>query len=159
MSNERKARTLDQAITDGTGSMDTKPPRVRWVWAAYLALLAVLFVVGVYPYFIVSGQLFSHPFQVMQTAVDLLVLYGFFGFVVRRPIRSVALRVVFISVAAFLCVRAVVVLSVVGPIIFPWHGDTESFLSLTLLLSGAPLQLLNAFVLWQYATKSQHPAS
>ena len=158
MSNERNARTLDQAITDGTGSIDTKPPRVRWLWAAYLALLAVLFVVGVYPYFIVSGQLFSHPFQVMQTAVDLLVLYGFFGFVVRRPIRSVALRVVFLSVGAFLCVRAFVVLSLVGPIIFPWHGDTESFISLLLLISGGPLQLLNAFVLWQYATKSQHPA-
>jgi hypothetical protein len=118
-----------------------------------------MFVVGVYPYFIVSGALFSHPFQIFQTAVDLLVLYGFFGFVVRRPFRWIPLRVVFICVAAFLCARAVVVLSLVGPIIFPWHGDSESIISLTLLLSGGLLQLLNGFVLWQYATKSQHPAS
>ena len=130
--------------------MDTKPVRIRRLWAAYLALLAVLFVVGVYPYFIVSGQLFSHPFQVMQTAVDLLVLYGFFGFVVRRPIRQVALRLAFIIVGAFLCVRVVVVLYNVGPIVFPWHGDAESFVS---LLLGAPLVLLPAaLALWQYAT-------
>ena len=150
MSNERSARTLDQAITDGTGSMDTKPPRVRWLWAAYLALLAVLFVGGVYPYFTMSGP--PRPFLVFQTAVDLLVMYGLFGFVVRRPIRQVALRLAFIIVGAFLCVRVVVVLYNVGPIVFPWHGDAESFVSLTLLL-GAPLVLLPAaLALWQYAT-------
>src|SRR5262249_42869914 len=146
------SRRLDQAFTDGTRSMDTKPLRVRWLWAAYLALLAVMSIVGVYPYVTISGP--PHPFQVIQVAVDLLVLYGLFGFVVRRPIRRVAFRVVFVIVAAFLCVRSVVVLSLVGPIVFPWYGDVESFVSLTLLL-GVPLQLLNAFALGQYATKSQ----
>jgi len=47
-----------------------------------------------------------------------------------------------------------VVLYFVGPILLPWRGDTESFISLTLLLS-VPLLLLAAFALWQYATKSR----
>jgi len=124
---------------------------IRGFWAAYLALYAALFIAGVYPY-LLSGP--PHPFQVFQTAVDLSVMYGLFGFVVRKPIRHVALRVFFIIVAAVLCVRAVVVLYFVGPILLPWRGDTESFISLTLLLS-VPLLLLGASALWQYATKSR----
>jgi hypothetical protein len=142
---------MTNPLIDGTDSVDIKPVRIRWYWGAYLGLLIVMFVVGVYPYFVVTGP--PHAFRVAQTVVDLLVLYGLFGFVVRKPIRRRALRVVFIIVAALLCVRALVVLFVVGPILFPWIGDTESFVTLLILL-GTPLLLLNAFVLWQYATKS-----
>jgi hypothetical protein len=124
---------------------------IRGFWAAYLALYAALFIAGVYPYLSLSGP--PNPFQIFQTAVDLSVMYGLFGFVMRKPIRHVALRVFFIIVVAVLCVRAVVVLYFVGPILLPWRGDTESFISLTLLLS-VPLLLLAAFALWQYATKS-----
>jgi len=50
-----------------------------------------------------------------------------------------------------------VALSLIDPIVFPWRGDTGTFVSPILLLS-APSQFLNAFFLWQYATKSQHLA-
>ena len=135
------------------GAMDTKPVRIRWFWAAYLALLAVFFVWGIYPY-LANPRLTMgggpRPFQVFQTVVDLLVMYGLFGFVLRRPIRQIALRVVFIIVAAFLCVRV----GVIFYIFDPWRGDAESFNSIALLLV-APLTLLPAaFALWQYATKS-----
>jgi hypothetical protein len=132
-------------------SMAANTARVRRFWAAYLALCAAFFIVGVYPYLTVSGP--PHPFQMVQVAVDLLAMYGLFGFVVRKPIRHIALRAFFIIVAAVLCVRAVVVLYVVGPILLPWRADIESFISLTLLL-GVPLQLLTAFALWRYATDS-----
>jgi hypothetical protein len=134
--------------------MGTKTVRIRRLWAAYLAVYAVLVGVGVYPY-LTNPRLTMggppRPFQVMQTAVDILVMYGLFGLVVRRSIRQVALRVALIIVAAFLCVRVVVVLYVLGPFvptIFPWRGDAESFISITLLL-GVPLQLPAAFALWQ----------
>lgn len=134
--------------------MHTNVAEIRRFWAAYLALYAVLFVVGVYPYLTMGG--WPHPFQVIHTAVDLLAMYGLFGFVVRKPKRHVVLRVLFVIVALVMCVRAVAVLYVVGPILLPWVGDRESFVSLILLL-GVPFQLLGAFALWQYATKSQHP--
>src|SRR5262245_17378601 len=126
-------------------------PTNSQVLAAYLVLCAVLFVVGIYPYLTFSGP--PHPFQMVQVAVDLLVMYGLFGFVVQKPIRYIALRALFIMVVAILCVRAVVVLYLVGPILLPWRGDRESFVSLLVLL-GVPLQLLTAFALWQYASGS-----
>jgi hypothetical protein len=129
--------------------MPANTARIRKFWAAYLVLCAAFFVVGIYPYLTFSGP--PHPFQMAQVAVDLLVMYGLFGFVVQKPIRYIALRALFIIVVAVLCVRAVVVLYLVGPMLLPWHGDTESFVSLTLLL-GVPLQLLAAFALWQYAS-------
>src|SRR5262245_27055749 len=132
-------------------SMAVNTARVRGFWAAYLALYAAFFIAGVYPYLAVTGP--PHPFQLVQVAVDLLVMYGLFGFVLRKPIRHIALRAVFIIVAAVLCVRVVMVLYVVGPILLPWRGDIESFISLTLLL-GVPLQLFAAFALWRYATDS-----
>src|SRR5262245_40668389 len=130
-------------------SMPAKTARIRGFWAAYLALYVTLFLVGVYPYLTLSGP--PHPFRMVQVAVDLLAMYGLFGFVVQKPLRHIALRALVIVVVAVLCVRAIVVLHVVGPILLPWRGDTESFVSLTLLL-GAPLQLLAAFALWQYAS-------
>jgi hypothetical protein len=133
----------------GIASMPANTPRVRGFWAAYLALYAALFIMGVYPYLTLWGP--PNPFQMAQTAVDLVVMYGLFGFVVQKPIRHIALRALFIIMVVVLCVRAVVVLYVVGPILFPWHGDKESFVSLTLLL-GVPFQLLAVFALWQYAS-------
>jgi hypothetical protein len=131
--------------------MQAKLAGIRGFWAAYLALYAALFIGGLYPYLTVSGP--PNPFQFIQTAVDLSVMYGLFCLVVRKPIQHVALRVFFIIVVAVLCMRAVVVFSLVGPILLPWRGDTESFVSLILLL-GMSLQLLAAFALWKYATKS-----
>ena len=135
------------------GAMDSKPVRIRWFWAAYLALLAVFFVWGIYPY-LANPRLTMgggpRPFQVFQTVVDLLVMYGLYGFVVRRPIRQIALRVVFIIVAAFLCVRVGVIFYIFDPL----RGDAESFNSIALLVV-APLTLLPAaFALWRYATTS-----
>jgi hypothetical protein len=86
------------------------------------------------------------------------MMYGFFGFIVQKPIRHIALRALFIILVAVLCARAVVVLYIVGPLLLPWHGDTESFVSLTSLL-GMPLQLLAAFALWQYASVSPRTPS
>ena len=131
--------------------MATGTDRVRGFWSAYLTLYVAFFIVGVYPYLTVTGP--PHPFQMVQVAVDLLAMYGLFGFVVQKPIRHSALRTLFIIVAAVLCVRAVVVLYFVGPILLPWRADIESFVSLTLLLC-VPLQLLAAFALWRYATNS-----
>jgi hypothetical protein len=122
---------------------------MRRFWAAYLALCAVLFIVGVYPYLTFDGP--PHPFQMAQVAVDLIAMYGLFGFVVQKPIRHTVLRALFIAVVAVYCVRAVVVLFVVGPILLPWRGDMESFISLMLLL-GVLFQLLGAYALWQYAS-------
>src|SRR5262245_26742055 len=137
-------------------SMPANTARIRGFWAAYLALYVTLFLVGVYPYLIVSRPL--HPFGIVQVAVDLLAMYGLFAFVVQKPLRHIMLRVLFIIVVAVLCVRAVVVLYLVGPLLLPWRGDRESFVSLTLLL-GVPLQLLAAFALWQYASgASRTPA-
>jgi len=123
--------------------------RIRRLWAAYLAVYAVFFVLGAYfsltdPRLTIDAP--ARPFQVIPMAVDLLVMYGLFGFVTRRPIRQVALRVAFIVVAAFLCVRVAVVLYAFGPF------------SMTFLL-GTPLQLPAAFALWVYATKSRRAPS
>jgi hypothetical protein len=139
---------------DGMASMPADTARIRGFWAAYLALYAALFIVGVYPYLTLWGP--PHPFQMVQVAVDLLVMYGLFGFVLQKPIRHIALRALFIILVAVLWARAVVGLYIVGPLLFPWHGDTESFVSLTLLL-GIPLQLLATFALWQYASGSPRP--
>jgi hypothetical protein len=146
-----KCRMAGQAVTGGTGLMRTKTVGIRRLWAAYLALCAVMFVVGVYPYLTMNAL--PHPLLASQVAVDLFVMYGLFGFVVRRPIRSFALRVAFIVAVAILYVRALVVLVLVVPVTFPWRGDAESFTSLILLL-GVPLQLLTAFALWRYGTTS-----
>jgi hypothetical protein len=134
------------------GSMRTKTVGIRRLWAAYLALYAVLFVVGAYSYLTMSELPLS--FLVSKMAVELFMIYGLFGFVVRRPIRSVTLRVAFIIAAAILCGRAVLVLYVASPIFFPWHSDAGSFFSLTLTVL---LQLLAAFALGRYATTWQDP--
>jgi hypothetical protein len=73
--------TLDHAVRDGRASMRTNTTGIRGFWAAYLAVYAAMFVLGVYPYFTKSGP--PYPFQLIQTAVDLAVMYGLFGFVVR----------------------------------------------------------------------------
>jgi len=131
--------------------MPANTARVRGFWAAYLALYAVLFIVGLYPHLTAGGP--PYPFRLVPAAVDLLAMYGLFGFVLQKPIRHIVLRALLILVVAVLCARAVVVFYIAGPILLPWRGDTESFVSLTLLL-GVPFQLLAAFALWQYASGS-----
>lgn len=126
--------------------------RIRKPWAVLLGLQVVAFIAGVYPYLTLGGRI--HPFQVLQIGIDLIILWGLFGYVTRRPVKSFALRLLYFTLVAIILCRVILVIYLVAPGLSPWLGLREQYVSLVLLLS-IPLALLTAFALWRYASESQ----
>jgi hypothetical protein len=129
---------------------------IRPFWAAFLAFYAALVIVTrIYP--ILSLSIPPSPDAIVKAAIHFSVMYGLFGFVVRKPIRHVALRVFFIIIAAILCATAALSLYVVWPSaltefrVAPWDS---AWLFLVMLLD-APVLFLAAFALGQYAIQSR----
>jgi len=125
---------------------------IRKPWAVLLAYCVVAFIVGLYPYFTIVRDI--QPIQFIQAALDAAIIYGLYGYVFRKPIRNLALRLLYIVLVLVICTRAAAVIYFVGPNLSPWEGDREQYVSVFILL-GIPIGLLAALGLWLYATKSQ----
>src|SRR5262245_21054065 len=143
---------------------------IRRFWAAFLALYAASFIDNIIYSVLNLSSLLSlsilpSPAEIVKTAIHLAihlsVIYGLFAFVVRKPIRHVALRVFFIIIVAVLCVQGALTLYFDGPTVLPWHTesrvlpwDSASWTFLVQLLD-APILFLAAFALGQYAVQSR----
>jgi|CXWL01.1.fsa_nt_gi hypothetical protein len=135
------------------------PLGIRKLWAVFLAWNALSFLLFSLPYFAMEGG--PRPFLIAQALVDLAALYALVGYVVHRPIRSLAFRIVILVLVLIFAIRATLTVFVVGPILLPWRGDSESFVTASLLFYGVPCQLLMALALfrdantdWVYAQRS-----
>ncbi len=140
----------------GTGS----PLGIRKLWAVFLAWNALSFLLFSDPHFsTVDGP---RHFLIAQALVDLAALYALFGYVVHRPIRSLAFRILILVMVLIFGIRATLIIYSVGPILLPWRGDSESFVSAALLFYGVPCQLLMALALFRHANTdwvyAQRPA-
>ena len=125
---------------------------IRKPWAVILVWYVISFVVGIYPYLTLTSPI--QPIQLIQLALDAAAIYGLFGYVVRKPIRSMALRLLYLALVLVFVVRIAVVLYFVTPNLHPWEGTREQFVSI-FILSGVPFMLLAAVAMWRYATTSQ----
>lgn len=133
---------------------------IRKLWAAFLAWNALSFLLFSLPYFATVDA--PRPFLIAQALVDLVALYVLFGYVVHRPIRSLVFRIVILALVLIFAFRAMLTIFVVGPILLPWRGDSESFVTASLLFYGVPCQLLMALALFRHANtdwiNAQRPA-
>ncbi|MFT4099771.1 MAG: hypothetical protein QM674_01825 [Burkholderiaceae bacterium] len=121
---------------------------VRKPAAVLLAIYALVVVAGIYPYLRFPGSI--RPFQILQIAIDLLVVHGLYGYAARRRIRGIRWRVLYLVLAVVLGVRVAVVLYLLLPNLFPWFGTGEQLVSLV-GVSLLPVMLLAAYALWRHA--------
>ncbi|MFT3801048.1 MAG: hypothetical protein QM766_07490 [Burkholderiaceae bacterium] len=121
---------------------------VRKPAAVLLAVYAIVVVAGIYPYLRFPGSI--GLFQILQIAIDLLVVHGLYGYATRRRIRGIRWRVLYLVLALVLCVRVAVVLYLLLPNLFPWFGTGEQLVSL-IGFSLLPVMLLAAYALWRHA--------
>ena len=128
--------------------MTRTPQRIRKAWAVLLAYCILTFVGGLYPYLTLTAAV--RPAQLAQVAVDAVAIYGLAGFVLRRPVRQIALRLLFRVIALVFVARAVVVARLVSPNLTPWGSTREQLVSL-LLIATLPLALLVAVALWRHS--------
>ncbi len=123
---------------------------VRKLWACLLFVNLVFFAVGLGPYLAMSKHI--HPFQVGQILLDVVIIHGLYGYVVRRPISHQFLRLLYLVLVPVIGLRVVLVVYFVGPNLLPWVGASEQYVSWA-LVAPLPLAVLTAIALWRYATR------
>jgi hypothetical protein len=126
--------------------------RIRKAWAVLLGIYVISFIAGIFPYLRIFDSV--HLFQILQIALDLVILYGLWGYVTYRPIKFFALRLLYLALVLIIGLRVMVVGYLFLPDLWPWGGDREQYISALLVLS-LPLALLAAYALWSYAVKAQ----
>jgi hypothetical protein len=125
---------------------------IRKPWAALLAVYVLLFLFGLYPYLRMFGSI--NPIQLTVAFLDAVAIYGLFGFVMRNPIRSMTMRIIFLSLIPLLLIRLSAGAYFILPSVFPWIGFKQQYVSVFAVL-GVLLGLPLVFALWQYTTKAQ----
>jgi hypothetical protein len=152
MSNHSDARGVEDI------SAGTRPDAglIRIPWAFLLGLNFVSFLLWGYS----SISRNFHPLELLLLLPDLIALSGLFGYVVRKPIRSQALRVTYLLLVPVLSLRAILVMFLAGKALveLPWAGHVEQYVSLVNLAS-TPLLAFTAIALWLYATSPQRKST
>lgn len=135
----------------GTNTMSVSFSNIRKTWAGLLVCYTILFVLNLYPYLTTSS---FQAIRVMQVAVDAAAIYGLFGYVTRKPIRNLALRLLYFAVAIVIGLRAITAIYFFAPNLHPWEGTVEQYVSFFSLML-VPFILLVATALWFYAMDPQ----
>ena len=135
--------------------MDMSQARVRKGWLLLWGVCVLFLAASVFLSMRAHGAV--QPLQWLLGALDLIALYGLFGYAVRRPIRHLLLRLLYLVLSAGLVVRGALVLYTVAPLLLPWTGASEQYVSLA-VVGGGSVMLLLALALALYATSAQQPA-
>jgi len=131
---------------------ETTPAGLRKGWAAALVIFCCGFPFSTYGYLTAAnGPLWL---GMILEAVDIGTLWMLYGYVRRRPMRHLGLRLLCIALALVTLARVAVVAWIAVPLLTPWTGDKENIVTL-LLLTGAVLGILLARALWLHATVPQ----
>ncbi len=126
---------------------------IRKAWAVFLALCIVSFFFATYTAVFPSGKLLL--ITIVSVTVDLAGIVFLFGFVIRKPISSMTIRVLVLGLALLMCLRALYVLYILVPGLLPWTGRDYQLEALGGVAIGVPATLLLALAMWRYATQAQ----
>ena len=124
----------------------------RKAWAVALVILCGGFPISTYNYLTASP--IPLGLGLVLEAIDIATLFALYGYVRRRPIRHIGLRLLYIALALVTVARAAVVAYIAVPLLTPWTADREHLVTL-LLLVGAVLGIFVARALWRYSTVPQ----
>jgi hypothetical protein len=126
---------------------------IRKSWAVFFAFCIASLVVSAFTVVDPGGGL--RYMMIVSTAVDLAGIYFLFGFVVRKPIPNMAIRLLVIILALLMFIRSIYVLYILAPNLLPWRGTPTQYEALAGMAVGVPFIFLLGLALWLYATKPQ----
>ncbi|MCP6769161.1 hypothetical protein NL529_30375, partial [Klebsiella pneumoniae] len=86
---------------------------------------------------------------VFVVITDLVAISGLHGYVFRRPIKVLALRLLYLAIALILLLRACISAYFMVPNLFPWRGYQEQYVALFGLLA-IPIIILTAYAVWRH---------
>jgi hypothetical protein len=148
MHNKHLVRRVDERSPEPRPDVKS----IRKLWAFLLGINIILLLLLGYS----SDVSNLHLIEILFLALDMIAIFGLYGYVVKKQIRSSALRVIYRFLSLLCGLRAILVIYLVARerVESPWTGQLEQYVSLVNLASTS-LLALNA--IWRYVA-TREPA-